>query len=259
MKKIRILTLNIGNPSIERAKKQCQWLLEQDDDIFILTETKNSKGCDYISFFFEEYGRNLFTCSTLKRYHVFFPHVDNKELGVMIISKYSLNNTNTIFDKKSIYYSRHVESTVMIEREKIRLWGIYVPSRDKSDIKINRKKRFIEEICNEMRSKDLPDIIAGDLNLIDRTHLPKYSTFFQWEYDFYDYIINCGYVDAFKLCNSTIQEHSWIGRTGNGYRYDYFFVKDSIKNKIKLCEYIHDTRNIKISDHAAVFMEFYIG
>ena len=49
----KILELNIGNPSLERAQRQCDWLREKNYDIYILTETRNSKGCSYISDYME--------------------------------------------------------------------------------------------------------------------------------------------------------------------------------------------------------------
>ena len=37
---LKVMTLNIGNPSLKRAKRQIEWLERQDDDVFVLTETK---------------------------------------------------------------------------------------------------------------------------------------------------------------------------------------------------------------------------
>jgi len=59
-KEIKILSLNIGNPSLERAKRQCEWLKERPEDIFVLTETKCSGGCEYIENFFFQYGFQYF-------------------------------------------------------------------------------------------------------------------------------------------------------------------------------------------------------
>ena len=42
---VKIMTMNIGNPSIQRAQKQIEWIQNRTEDIFILTETKNSAGC----------------------------------------------------------------------------------------------------------------------------------------------------------------------------------------------------------------------
>ena len=34
-RKISFLSLNIGNPSLDRAKKQCEWLDKRSEDVFI--------------------------------------------------------------------------------------------------------------------------------------------------------------------------------------------------------------------------------
>ena len=47
-KSVSFLSLNIGNPSLERAKKQCRWLEKREEDVFVLTETKVSQGCAWI-------------------------------------------------------------------------------------------------------------------------------------------------------------------------------------------------------------------
>ena len=36
-KSVSFLSLNIGNPSLERAKKQCRWLEKREEDVFVLT------------------------------------------------------------------------------------------------------------------------------------------------------------------------------------------------------------------------------
>ena len=48
------------------------------------------------------------------------------------------------------------------------------------------------------------------------------------------------------------QAYSWIGRTGDGYRYDYFHVGRALAERIQACLYLHETRERKLTDHAAV-------
>lgn len=50
---IKILTLNIENPSLERAKKLIEWVKNRSEDVFVFTETKNSKGCNYLEEYFK--------------------------------------------------------------------------------------------------------------------------------------------------------------------------------------------------------------
>ena len=45
MSLLKVMTLNIGNPSLQRVQKQIDWLETRDEDVFVLTETKLSQGC----------------------------------------------------------------------------------------------------------------------------------------------------------------------------------------------------------------------
>ena len=42
---LSLLTLNIGNPSPDRARRQLAWLVRREEDVLVLTETKASAGC----------------------------------------------------------------------------------------------------------------------------------------------------------------------------------------------------------------------
>ncbi len=79
----KFLCWNIANPSLERAQKQASWLYEQESDVYILTECKNSKGCNYIGDRF----RSL-------KYNVHFIKPQDNEFGVMICSKFPLMPSN---------------------------------------------------------------------------------------------------------------------------------------------------------------------
>jgi exodeoxyribonuclease-3 len=46
--------------------------------------------------------------------------------------------------------------------------------------------------------------------------------------------------------------YSWIGRTGDGYRYDYVHVGHGLAQQIEGCAYLHETRERRLTDHAAV-------
>ena len=39
MSLLKVMTLNIGNPSLQRVQKQIDWLETRDEDVFVLTET----------------------------------------------------------------------------------------------------------------------------------------------------------------------------------------------------------------------------
>lgn len=254
-KVLKLLSLNIGNPSKERAQRQCEWLIKRTEDIFVLTETKDSRGCSYIAEFFLQYGNAPFSLDTEVKYYIDFPRSKTKDLGVMIVSKYPIIRRNSYFAEDSIYYARQVEVIIAVAGKEISVVGLYVPSRDRSEEKINRKKKYIESIERYMQMlNDSERVIMGDLNILDKMHIPHYSTFFEWEYNFYEIILQSGYIDAFKYYMPEKQEYSWVGRTRNGYRYDYCFVSSNLERFINSCEYLHETRICKLTDHAAVIV-----
>ena len=159
--------MNIGNPYIERAKKQCIWLENRNEDIFILTETKASKGCEYISEYFSKFGYDLFTLNSGIQYKVNYPISQTKDLGVMIISRQPILKNTNYFSKKGIFYSRQTTSTILVNDKTIDVIGLYVPSRDRSEFKIERKKKFINVFLQYLNRNMNNTIIIGDLNALE--------------------------------------------------------------------------------------------
>lgn len=249
--------MNVGNPSLERAKRQCDWLDQQSFDILVLTETKKSQGCQYIYDHFFKKGFDLNTINIGINYYISYPLSKTGDLGVMIISKREIYSESNIFESNNRFFSRFSQISVGSGNDKLSIIGLYVPSRDRSVEKINRKTEFINMVSAELNIHPAQNtIIAGDFNILNRQHIPHYSTFFSWEYDFYDNIINKGYSDVFCDANPGKQDYSWVGRTGDGYRYDYIFASLDIAKKIGQCYFIHETRHSKLTDHSALYVEF---
>jgi len=76
MSELSLMTLNIANPSPERAQRQLDWLAARDEKVLALTETKDSAGC-----------RLLADAFTATGYHVTYPIPENGDYGVVIASK----------------------------------------------------------------------------------------------------------------------------------------------------------------------------
>jgi exodeoxyribonuclease-3 len=236
--KMTIINWNISNPSPLRAAKQATWLLNAASDIMTLTETKSSKGCLYLKDRLESFG-----------YHVIFHEPEENGYGVLVASKGKLAFTS--FPKRVDYASRVVSTRMPFLGKELEIIAIYVPNtRDE------KKKRFMLSLLNDLKSApQLPfRILCGDLNIIEPDHFPRYSKFEDWEYNFYDSMANHQLRDAFRHLNPTAHEYSWVGRTGDGYRYDHCFVSDDLLPLINKCGYLHETRNLKLSDHSAMYV-----
>jgi len=134
--------------------------------------------------------------------------------------------------------------------------GIYAPSRDRSAAKTLRKRRFIDsflcavaQLPAERRQRML---LGGDYNVIARTHQPPHRGFLPFEFGLLEALHAGGFLDAHQHHAPGEQPHSWIGRTGDGYRYDYFHLTAALADRITLSRYLHDPRDQRLTDHAAL-------
>lgn len=237
---------NIANPSIERAGKQAEWLRKRPENVLVLTEAKLSEGCTFLKRYFLTYG-----------YNVVFPRPEKKEFGVIIISKYPLTPNN--FSAHVNYLQARIASVKLnLPSGELEIIAVYVPSRDSSTEKINKKKRFLENLTNALEiAPQVPKrVFCGDLNILEPDHIPHYPFFEKWEYDFYRNLTKKYQLkDAFRHLYPSIQEYSWVGRTGDGYRYDHCFVSENLLSLLKKCCYLHEPRKIRLSDHSAIIAE----
>ncbi len=243
--KFSLFCWNIANPSEERAVKQGEWLRKRSESVFVLTETKNSKGCLFLEKYFRAYGFN-----------VAFSKPKGKEYGVMIISKHPLQESD--FSNSINFLKARIAATkINFSGKVLEVIGTYVPSRDVSQEKIKKKKRFLK-ILQETLNKSLfsnTRVFCGDFNVLEPDHNPHYRFFEKWEYDFYQCFNNHQLVDSFRHLNPNSREYSWVGRTGDGYRYDHCFISNDLLPSLKGCYYLHEPREKRLSDHSAIVME----
>ncbi len=140
----------------------------------------------------------------------------------------------------------------------VRVIGMYVPSRGPASRRNEKKRLFQAEVERNLEVLAKAEgtdgvVIGGDLNVVERNHIPKYAVFGDWEYRFYEAFQGAGLVDCFRSRSPEVQ-HSWIGRSGDGYRFDHFFSTSAWKMKILGCEYLHDLRRPGLSDHSGLLL-----
>lgn len=232
---------NIGNPSTLRAGKQAEWLRKRQENVLVLTEAKRSEGCALLERYFQAYG-----------YNVIFPKPEGNEYGVMIVSKCLLKPSS--FSNSVNYLRSRVASVKLyLSDNELEIIGVYVPSRDSSYEKTQKKKLFLKSLSNALETNSIFNkrIFCGDLNVLEPDHVPHYPFFEDWEYDFYRSLTKYYLIDAFRHLNPGVQEYSWVGRNGDGYRYDHCFISiDPLL--LRKCYYLHEPRELKLSDHSAL-------
>lgn len=243
---LSVLTVNIGAPSRERAARQLAWLAARPEHVLALTETADSDGCAWLADRFTTAG-----------YHVVFPRPEGRDRGVMLVSRAAPAPTDAGAGAGwalGFLPCRAATVTVQTTTGPVEVTALYVPSRDATPDKVARKQRFLAELTAVLPAAGTgaPRVIAGDLNVLEPGHRPRYRFFQPFEYDFYRGLLTAGYRDAFRNLHPDAAEYSWVGRTGDGYRYDHAFTDPRLH--VPTCAYDHQTRApvTRLTDHSAL-------
>lgn len=243
---LSLLTFNIGNPSPQRAQRQLAWLASRDEQVLVLTETKASSGCKLLA--------DAFTAAG---YTVCYPQPGPGEYGTMIITRVAAT-PDPFSDGIGYLAARAVAVALPAPDGPLRVIGLYVPSRDASTEKTERKRRWLA-CCDTALAgtTGTPTVLLGDLNILEPGHKPRYQFFASFEYDFYQALAGThDLADAFRYLHPDEAEYSWVGRTGDGYRYDHAFCSRQLTGLVTSCQYVHQPRSDKLSDHSALTLNF---
>lgn len=197
---LTVLTLNVGNPALERARRQRDWLARRDEDIFVLTETGSGPGTRLIAESFATAG-----------WSVTFPDHPDKERGVMLLSKLK-STVDPVGEAMAYLPARLAGVVVRTDRGPVRILGAYVPSRDATEAKTTRKREWIEAFhqAYEATGDGTPVLLLGDLNVLEPGHIPPHpGQFAPFETAFYTALTHRhGLTDIFRTLHPTAVEHS---------------------------------------------------
>jgi exodeoxyribonuclease-3 len=239
---LRALTLNIGAAAAPRAGAILAWLARRSEDVIVLSETSAGEGTGL-----------LLDGLRARGYTTFFTS-GARDRGVALATRIPVHEV--LDGDLSLTLPWRAAGVVLDTCPRVALIGVYVPSRDRSDVKVARKREFIASLLQSVRG--LPPalrcrlLLLGDYNTVSRRHSPRLPGFFPYEYAFHEQLEGLGLSSAHELGPATSQPHSWIGRTGNGYLYDYVHVGEALHGALERCAYLHGPRERSLTDHAAV-------
>lgn len=240
---LTFLTLNIGNPSEQRARRQLSWLASRPEHVLVLTETKDSAGCRLLADGLTEGG-----------WQVHYPVPEHGGYGVMIAT--TVRAEAGQFGARVGYLTARAASVILpLPSGPLEVIGVYVPSRDASPDKTERKRTWLSRCQAALATRDpaIPAVFLGDLNILEPDHKPSYPFFAPFEYGFYQALVtDLNMTDIFRHHCGEALEYSWVGRTGDGYRYDHAFCSTQLNRLITGCEYLHQTRHDKLTDHSGL-------
>jgi len=247
---LSLLTLNVQAAALPRARQLLAWLDSSDDDVVILTETSNGAGTAHV----------LQQCRAAGLTVAHAPSGDG-DRGCAIISRVPMTECLALIPAVTLP-GRAVAVTIESEPA-ITVLGLYVPSSDRAPDKVAKKRAFLSSVLDELRALANEQrahlVVGGDYNVITRDHQPRYPVFLPFEYDFLDGLAQLGLTDAHQHLHPAVQAHSWYGRAGNGYRFDYFHTGAGLTAQVTACDYIQEPRERGLSDHAAVALTLRIA
>ena len=151
----------------------------------------------------------------------------------------------------------------------IAMFNVYFPNGQSKEERLTYKMEFYDRFlnyCEELRKDGKSIIVCGDVNT---AHHPidlarpkaneKTSGFLPMEREWMDKFISAGYIDTFRYKNPELEgAYSWWSYRANarnnnvGWRIDYFYVSDDLKQNIKDAYILKDTLG---SDHCPIVLE----
>jgi exonuclease III len=126
-----------------------------------------------------------------------------------------------------------------------------------------RKELFWDQvICYAQLHRNERVVILGDLN----TGLQEDAQGTPFELSDYIRVLRLEkYVDTWRFLNPGKREFTWyskrrnkelsISEDHNGFRLDYIFVSQALRESIVSCEHVHTVRSDSVSDHSIVLAD----
>jgi len=254
MKKIRILSWNVNGLRAVHKKGFLDWFKKEQPDILCLQETKAQE---------EQLPDEV---RNVEGYHSYFSSAVKKGYsGVAIYSKEKPKSVKKGFGIEKFDSEGRI---LVAEYSNFTLINIYYPNGKAREERLRYKMDFYDaflKFANKLKKKGKNLIICGDVNTahkeIDLARPKpneKVSGFLPEERAWMDKFFANGYLDTFRMFNEEPENYTWwdvISRARDrnvGWRIDYFFISESLKNKIKDAFIMSDVMG---SDHCPIGIE----
>ncbi|MCX8000021.1 MAG: exodeoxyribonuclease III [Leptospiraceae bacterium] len=252
---MKFLSLNCNGFRAAVSKGFEEWFLSKDYDVLALQEIKaHLKDLNFENF--EKAGYIPFI----------FPAQKKGYSGTAIFTKLKPQNTsmglgNEFFDSEG--------RCIQLEFKEFTFLNCYFPSGTSGDERQTIKMKFLDfiyEYLNKLKRTKKDIIVCGDVNIAHTEidiHDPKgnekNSGFLPEERDWLTKFLNSGWCDTFRVVHPYKKDaYSWWtyrfnARSKNkGWRIDYFFVSQNLKEKVKDSGILSE---LVFSDHAPIFLE----
>ena len=251
---MKIITYNLNGIRAAMSKGLIDWISQVSPDVLCVQEIKANP--DQVGVFeFEELGYH----------HYWYPAQKKGYSGVAIFTKQK---------PKHIEYGCGIKEyddegrILRIDFEEFSVMSVYHPSGSSGYLRQAFKMEWLGAFLNyinQLKATYPKLVICGDFNICHKAidiHNPKSnantSGFLPEEREWMEQFINSGFVDSFRYFNQEPHQYSWWSyRAGSraknlGWRIDYNFVTDNLKNRISRSVILPSAIH---SDHCPVLLE----
>lgn len=253
---MKMISWNVNGVRAWYKKGKLDWLIEESPDMFCIQETKAE---------LEQLPEDL---KNIPGYHAYFDHSKGRKgySGVAIYSKIKPEKIDYALgvpelDQEGRFIALHYKDFTLI--------NTYFPNGGGSPIRLKFKLEYYDaflKYINKLVKKGIPVIFTGDINTahteIDLAR-PKENInntgFLPIERAWMDKVVQSGYIDTFRLINGPIAgaysywDMKTYARERNvGWRIDYFFVSEDLKDKVKDAKILDDVLG---SDHCPIQLD----
>ena len=251
---MKIITYNLNGIRAAMSKGLIDWISQVSPDVLCVQEIKANP---------EQVG--VFEFEELGYHHYWYPAQKKGYSGVAIFTKQK---------PKHIEYGCGIKEyddegrILRIDFEEFSVMSIYHPSGSSGDLRQAFKMEWLGAFLNyinQLKATYPKLVICGDFNICHKAidiHNPKSnantSGFLPEEREWMEQFINSGFVDSFRYFNQEPHQYSWWSyRAGSraknlGWRIDYNFVTDNLKNRISRSVILPSAIH---SDHCPVLLE----
>jgi len=227
---LKILSWNIQHGGGTRIKEILKFLQKSAAQIIVLSEFRNNRNGIFLRHKLLELGYSF----------QFVSLISSDTNSVLIASKLACNS-RLFVDRKQDYD----HAIIGVEFLAFRLYGVYLP---------HKKKHKLFDILQKELVGEKPSILMGDFNT-GINHVDQKGDSF-WYTTELKRLEKIGMQDAFRYLHGDVETYSWFSHQGNGYRYDHIYVYNDLLPLIKECDYLHEAREQKWSDHSPMAINF---
>ncbi len=254
-KTYRFISWNVNGIRAVDKKEALKWIDEDSIDILGLQEIKAEREQIPETIFDKEFSHIQVSSSSKKGQSgvALFTNIEptfhDNALHIDILDEGRVNEVHFELGDKQIAY-----------------FNIYFPNGQRDDERLQYKLAFYDrflEYCEKLKKEGKSIIVCGDVNTAHKAidlKRPKAneetSGFLPIEREWMDKLVAHGYTDTFRHIHGDIeQEYSWWSyrfnarKNNTGWRIDYFFVSDDLKENITDAFIMQDVMG---SDHCPV-------